>query len=379
MKKKILIINEYYLPGYKAGGPIKSVKNIVSNLEDDFDFYIISRNKDKGEKESYNNIKSNSWNKLDKENVYYYSESSLKLKDIKKIFKKHNFEKVYLNSFFSINSIKIILLRNLKILKISDIILAPRGEFSPGALNIKNKKKKLFIKISQLLGVYNDVFWHFTDEKEKEYVSVFFSTEKSTIIPNLVEKSLDFNPHKNKNKDNLKLLFLSRISPKKNIEGALNILSKIKDIYIIYDIYGPISESSYYEKLKKIIKNLPKNIEVNFKGAINPNQLKNIFINYDLFFFPTLGENFGHAILESLSYGTPVLISDQTPWNNLKQNDAGRAYSLKHPELFINYIKEISKMSTIEFKQLSNNSFEFYESFEKEQKENIEKYKKLFS
>jgi glycosyltransferase involved in cell wall biosynthesis len=379
MKKKILIFNEYYFPGYKAGGPIKSIKNIVSNLSEYFEFYIVAKNKDFGDKEPYKKIKSNSWNKLDKENVYYYSGESLKITEIKKIINSYDFDKIYLNSFFSRNSIKILLLKKLKIIKTPNIIIAPRGEFSPGALNIKNKKKKLFLKMSKLIGLYDNLFWHFTDKKEKEYVSVYFNTEKAIIIPNLVEKSLESNPHKRKNEDKLKLLFLSRISPKKNIHGALAILSQIKDIDIIYDIYGPISDENYYKQLKKIIMILPENIQVNFKGAINPNNLKGIFIDYDLFFFPTLGENFGHAILESLSYGTPVLISDQTPWNDLKQKNAGMAYNLKQTELFVNYIKGIALMDKFKFKILSDNAFEYYKNFEKTQKENIEKYKEMFS
>jgi glycosyltransferase involved in cell wall biosynthesis len=39
-----------------------------------------------------------------------------------------------------------------------------------------------------------------------------------------------------------------------------------------------------------------------------------VFRQYDLFVFPTRGENFGHVIIESLSVGTPVLLSDRTPW-----------------------------------------------------------------
>jgi glycosyltransferase involved in cell wall biosynthesis len=49
---------------------------------------------------------------------------------------------------------------------------------------------------------------------------------------------------------------------------------------------------------------------------------------------PTLGENFGHAIFESLAAGRPVLISDQTPWRNLKQDFAGWDIALANGDEF---------------------------------------------
>jgi len=45
--------------------------------------------------------------------------------------------------------------------------------------------------------------------------------------------------------------------------------------------------------------------------------------DYDAFIFPTLGENFGHVIIESLSAGCPVLCSDQTPWNDVFRAGGG--------------------------------------------------------
>ena len=51
--KKLLIISSYFRPGYKAGGPIKSVNNLASELGEDLDVYILTRNHDLNEKKSY--------------------------------------------------------------------------------------------------------------------------------------------------------------------------------------------------------------------------------------------------------------------------------------------------------------------------------------
>ena len=60
-KKKILIFIDWFLPGIKAGGPIKSVSALVNHLNSEFDFYIITSNTDFGDKQAYKNLESNAW------------------------------------------------------------------------------------------------------------------------------------------------------------------------------------------------------------------------------------------------------------------------------------------------------------------------------
>ena len=79
-------------------------------------------------------------------------------------------------------------------------------------------------------------------------------------------------------------------------------------------IYGVKSDEKYYKHCMNLIYKLPKNINAEYKGHVPHKEVLSILSNYDLFVFPTKGENFGHVIFESLSAGTPVLVSDQTPW-----------------------------------------------------------------
>ncbi|MBI9061941.1 MAG: hypothetical protein JEZ14_08115 [Marinilabiliaceae bacterium] len=45
-KKKILIFIDWFLPGYKAGGPVRSMANMVEYLMEEYDFFIVTRNTD---------------------------------------------------------------------------------------------------------------------------------------------------------------------------------------------------------------------------------------------------------------------------------------------------------------------------------------------
>jgi glycosyltransferase involved in cell wall biosynthesis len=111
----------------------------------------------------------------------------------------------------------------------------------------------------------------------------------------------------------LRVIFLSRISPIKNLDFLLATLSSI-NLPIELNIYGPYENETYWVYCQELISNLPQNITVNIHGPIMHSQIQEIFSKYDLFLFPTKGENFGHVIFESLSAGTPVIVSDKTPW-----------------------------------------------------------------
>ena len=97
---------------------------------------------------------------------------------------------------------------------------------------------------------------------------------------------------------------------------------------ISFDIYGPIEDTSYWEECQTMISALPPNVCVAYHGPLEHEKIRQVFAGHDLFLFPTLGENYGHVICESLAAGCPVLISDQTPWLGLEQRGAGWAIAL---------------------------------------------------
>ncbi len=83
-KKKILLFTDWYEPGFKAGGPIQSCKNIVNTLADEFDFYIFTSDRDLGDKNPYQDIQTDTWLKLPNgAKLFYASPSFLKSSNIR--------------------------------------------------------------------------------------------------------------------------------------------------------------------------------------------------------------------------------------------------------------------------------------------------------
>jgi len=362
MRKKVLILTNYYLPGVKGGGPIQSIGNLVDWLSDKIDFYILTSDRDVGDEEPYKNIKTNEWIQMDRAKLFYINGRELTLPKLTEIINNVGCDVIYLNSFFSFKfSIAILLLRKLNKIKKCPLVIAPRGEFSPGALKLKGSKKKLFINLARFIGLTNDVKWHATAELEKQDIErIFGKSNNISVARNLTANysGIKFDKKLKKNIGELKVVFVSRIHPKKNLKKAIELLGSL-DGEIDFQIYGPIEDKNYWTKCQKAINELPSNIKVTYNGLINHEEIVEMFNRHHVFLFPTLGENFGHVISEALIGGCPVIISDQTPWRGLEEFQVGWDIALENESKFISVLQQCLNMDQGDYDITSRKAFEY--------------------
>ena len=186
-KPTILTFVGYYLPGYKGGGPIRTLANVVDRLGDEFQFKIITADRDFGDEKPYPKIDVNGWNRIGKADVFYMSPTRRSLKDSRKLLCSTEYDILYLNSFFSPHfTIKPLLLRRLRLISDRPIIIAPRGEFSPGALGLKSLKKRVYLLVAKPFGLYRGVVWQASSEHEEDDIRRWFGSDARLIIaPNL--------------------------------------------------------------------------------------------------------------------------------------------------------------------------------------------------
>lgn len=380
MKKKVLIMTGYYVPAVKGGGPIQSIKNLVDNLSDKIDFYIVTSDRDLGDNKPFNNIQVDMWVKVGKANVFYTDLSKLTWKKIRNIINSIDYDVLYLNSFFSYKfSIVPVILKKIKKILNKRIVLAPRGEFSPGALALKKLKKQVFISLSKIAGLYNDIVWHATTQSEKHDIEKIFGGNINIIVANNLTANYDdlvYDKKIGKNEGELKIVFISRIHPKKNLKKAIEFLKNIEG-KIEFNIYGSLEDKKYWAECLEVINSLPSNIKVEYRGIAPHDKVIEIFKEHHIFLFPTLGENFGHVIVEALIGGCPVIISDQTPWRNLEQVHAGWDIALNDEKKFMNVIQYCVDLNSEEYKVLSKDAFEFGKKVSNN-KEEIKNYLFLF-
>jgi len=379
-KKKILIFIDWFLPGYKAGGPIRSVANLTAHLFSEFEFLIITRNNDYLEKSPYPNVKANQWvNFSENIKVYYFSKEQLNIKNLKNLVSGLNFDTTYINGIYSFyfSLFPVYLLRKSP----KKVIVASRGMLSEHSFSSKNFKKKIFIFFANLIGFYKNVFFHVTNGQEKKEVSKLINDSKGFMIaPNLPPKIMDKEPAKKiKKAGTLKLVSIARISIEKNTLFALQVLSNAKYRGIIeFDIYGSIYQQEYWNECLKAIRKLPDYIKVSYKGELDNQNVAETLSEYHFSFLPSLGENFGHSILESFLSGCPVIISDQTPWKSLEEKKIGWDIALADTDKFIKTIQYCINMEQDEYNQLSINAYGFAISFANNP-ELIDKSRKLFA
>lgn len=371
----------YYLPSVKGGGPIQSIKNLVDNLSDRFHFYIVAADRDLGDSKPFENIVVDTWVQVGKAKVYYTDISTLNWEKTKKIIDDTHCKIVYLNSFFDYKfTIVPLILNKLNKIDVNKIIVTPRGQFSPGALRLKRNKKKLFIAISKIFGLYKNLKWHATAEVEKGHIQKIFGDKINVVIANNLTANYDeliFDKKIIKRQGDLKLVFISRIHPKKNLKLALELLKRVNGS-VTYNVYGPIEDKKYWEECKKVISSLPSNIIVNYKGVVEHEEIMSIFMQHHVFLFPTLGENFGHVISEALIGGCPVIISDQTPWRDLNQLQVGWDINLKDENKFIEAIQACVDFDEQKYREISINAFGYGKQSSNSASE-IQKYIKLFN
>jgi len=356
-KRTILVLLDYYLPGFKAGGPARSIANLIHHLGDQFNFKIVSRDRDLGDERPYSDIKTDAWQSLGKCEVYYCSPQALAFLAVREIIASTKHDVLYLNSCFSpAFALKPLLLRRLGFIPKKRLILAPRGELSKGALALKTLKKRAYLLFARAIQLYRGVTWQASSAYEKhDILRIVMPHPKFVIVaPDLPGSASPgkVSRKRKKARGHLKLAFLSRISPKKNLVGALRMLAGVRG-EVKFNIYGPIEDKKYWDECKKIIASLPANIEVRYLGAIANEQVAEVLAEHDLFFFPTHGENFGHVIWEAFASGCPVLISDQTPWQDLKEKGVGWNLPLNRPDLFEGALQEYLEMDEASHKMFS--------------------------
>lgn len=109
---KILTLTDNYLPGYKAGGPVRSLANLIDRLGDEFHFKVITRDRDFGDVETYPGIVVGSWQPVSKAEVFYLTPQSLSLWALLRLIWATEKDVIYLHSFFSpVFTIKPLILR----------------------------------------------------------------------------------------------------------------------------------------------------------------------------------------------------------------------------------------------------------------------------
>ena len=265
---KVLVLIDWYLPGYRAGGPIQSLANLVENLGDGFRFSIVTRNTDYLQSEPYPNLVYDEWIDQGRLRLQYISNGKLNYSNLRKILLEREYDIIYINSMFSyyFTLLPLWILRG----RGKEIILAPRGMLARSALGIKPLRKRVFLFICSALGLFRDIRFQATSEQEiKDLKVVFGSSSPIKFAPNIPAQVPDVLADiRGKLAGSVNLVSVARISPEKNLLYALNILRRVTG-KVQFDIYGGIYAEQYWRSCKELIDSMPENITITVHNGVN--------------------------------------------------------------------------------------------------------------
>lgn len=321
-RTKILITIDWFLPGTLSGGPVRSYANLIEHLKDDFEFYIITRNTDFGSEKAYDHVEPNAWSSFNSyTKVYYMGNSDLNRAHLKEVINSISFDLAFVNGIYSwyFSILPVFLLKKTQ----KPVIVSSRGMLNPQAFSVKGKKKKIYLKLARLFKFYSGVIFHATNTDEESCVkNEIGSSATVRIAPNLPRKLTKQLKTSNQKGYPVKFVNIARISIEK---GTLKMLKGLQSVTqsIALDLYGPIYDKPYWAECEEVISSFPSHIKVSYRGVLESEDVPETLKDYDFFVLLSEGENFGHAILEALSVGLPIIISNRTPWKDLEFNRVG--------------------------------------------------------
>lgn len=403
-KKKILVLVDWFAPGYKAGGPIQSCVNFAFALKNDLAIHVLTTDTDHGETTAYEGIPSGQWisNLHPDIKTFYLKKAGLRPVHLFEQIEAIQPDYIYLNHLFSpLFVIYPLWLKYSGRLK-GQIVLCPRGALYDSALSVKPWKKTPFLKLFRLTGLHKRIIFHATNEREKAAIQQYFPGSKILIADNLPNSHQPVFRSCPKQPGTLKCIFIARIVPIKNLLFFLKVLQDLhakefqelhvkesQDLHptvlqdlrpeakIELSIIGPVEDNEYWNECERQIAQLNDNIQVNYLGPKRNDELIPILQQHHLFVLPTTGENFGHSIFEAFLAGRPVLISDQTPWLGLAAKKAGWDLPLTDPAAFGRAIAEIAQWDQAHFDQWAQAAWQYAHHFI-ENPELQRQYLKLF-
>jgi glycosyltransferase involved in cell wall biosynthesis len=332
---KVLAFVDYYLPGYRAGGPIPAIRNLVAALAGQVVFRIVTRDRDLGDTRPYASAASG-WQPVGGANVCYLPPSPwARVRALREVMRTPH-DVLFLNSLFSIPFTGVALcLRALRLVSSRAVLLAPRGECAPGALGLHPRRKRWYLRLTRLLGMYRGVTWQASGPHEAADIARLFGPHARIVLapdlPTLAVRPAA--PASPKRAGLARLAFLGRISRMKNLEVVVDVLQRVRSA-VQCDVYGPVEDAGYWQEIVDLAAALPPFVRFVHHGPLAPDDVGAMFAAHDALFLPTRGENFGYVILEALAAGCPAIISDRTRWQALEAEHAGWVYPLEARDAF---------------------------------------------
>lgn len=335
---RVIVLAPYFLPAVRAGGPVRTLDALVAAAPRGVGIDIVTRATDNGAPLP-KPVPTDLWTARGRHRVQYVNSPW----SVIRVVVSHEADLVYLNSFFDpayaiLPQVALALMR-----RACPVLLAPRGELSPGALAHKATKKRLMITVYRALGLHRRVLWHASSEREADEIRRAVGARAGVVVRENETALPDVAQAADARSDGpLRVVFLSRLVPKKGLHVLLEALASFAG-RVELDVYGSEEDAGYVRRCRALAS--ASGARVVFHGAVDPNDVRACLALADVMFFPTASENFGHVIAEALSVSCPVVLPDTTPWSDVIANGGGTVIDGTDPATWSAALEEWAELS----------------------------------
>jgi glycosyltransferase involved in cell wall biosynthesis len=361
-KKKpvVLICCDWYEPGYKAGGPVQSVIHLAQAVSEVAEVYVLTSDRDLNEKKAYSKVPLNVWTpKPSGIRVMYVSPDKQGYRWYRRVMQEVNPDVLHLNSMWSLPFTLLPLLVTAGRKNVRKIV-SPRGMLHEGSFRFKRLKKSFGLYLLQMLGLLKEVTFHATDESEQDAIWKRIPGAHTVVIPNLAGKVRFEVIPALKKEGEVKLIYVGRIAPQKNVHFILELMLALPDTYIVeLSLVGLEDDEEYGRRCRKIVEQMPSHIRVSFLGALPHARISEKLIENHFLIQTSFSENFGHSVFEALSSGRPVIISQGIPWKNLDEMHAGFNISLNNRQECLYALEMACEMGQVEYDKYCNGALNY--------------------
>lgn len=356
-KTQVLAFIDWYKPYFKAGGPVRSMVNLVEQLDQEVQFHIVTGDRDYTATTNEAGVPTDRWITADAgEQVYHASPGGRSIAVWRKLIGEGGWDVVYINGLYSPWStiVPLWILRGGSVRR----IVAVRGMLAKGPMRQSGLKKRLFLALMKALGCFKGVEFQATNAEEVADIKRWIGPHAVVHeVQNLARKAAGRPPEPLvKRSGELRLVSLARIAEEKNTLFAIERLQQVKG-RVHFSLYGTIYDQDYYERCQRAIAGLPAGVVVEWHGQLSNEKVAVAIREAHFLYMPSVGENFGHAMLEALTVGRPLIISDRTPWKELATAKAGWDLPLEEPARFNTVLQQAVDMEQPAYDQFVGGAY----------------------
>ena len=253
------------------------------------------------------------------------------------------------------------------------LVISPHGMLEPWALNHSRLKKRLAALLFEDKNLREAGCLHALCAAEADNFRRYGLENPIAIIPNgvdmpeigkppvaddaMVEK---FSGMKGRHR----ILFLSRLHPKKGLSNLLQAWSKIQKAESrkrkaeewVLAIAGA-GQPAYELELRTLVKNYALEKNVVFVGAVYGEDKRQVLAAADAFVLPSFSEGFSVAILEAAAAGLPVLLTPECNFPELVKSGAAVEIS-SQPSAIEAGLRKIMELSEGQRKDMGRRGLE---------------------